>query len=637
MKNMLILLCCVASLPALAQSNYAVSEIPSELKARARAVVRNYDVRTEVKDPGTVIYRVKKAVTILNKNGDGEARMALYYDKNNRIGYVKGVIYDEQGQAVGKISEKNFTDLSAVDGFSLHIDDRVKRFSPAINTYPYTIEYEMEMRFRHTMYFPAWRPVVSTGVSVQQSACTFLARPDFRVRFRSENFHARAEEGSEGEYKTIRFSMKNLPAFRDEPYSPTDEEILPAVYFAPEKFVYNGMAGGMNSWSEYGKWFYDKLIAGRDQLSPATVTRITDVVKGAADEREKVRRVYTWMQQHTRYVSIQIGIGGLQPSTAADVDRLGYGDCKGLVNYTKALLQAVGIPSWYTMVSAGSEKHSFPADFPVEDGNHVILCVPVGQERIWLECTSKDMPFGFLSSFTDDRNVLACTPEGGKLLRTPAYPASHNRQTRRADVKMDAEGTIAGQITTLYDGIQVDNLDYLTDESAADQKKLLVKHYAINNLDISRFAVETDQKIIARKTETLQFNAPNFATATGNRLYFYPNLANKVSSIPGDVRNRTQKVKVKRGYEDVDEISYLLPEHYKPEYLPPPALVKNEFGEYKTTVEYSEGKLRYIRSVRMNEVTRPAEEYPQLIEFFEKMYEADNMKLTLIRKDASAS
>jgi transglutaminase-like putative cysteine protease len=46
--------------------------------------------------------------------------------------------------------------------------------------------------------------------------------------------------------------------------------------------------------------------------------------------RKKAKKIYQYLQNKTRYISVQIGIGGFQPVTAADVDRLGYGDCKGI-------------------------------------------------------------------------------------------------------------------------------------------------------------------------------------------------------------------------------------------------------------------------------------------------------------------
>lgn len=632
MKWAWVLALSLFGLQAKAQIKYPFSDIPAELKAKARSVIRTYEVITEVKDFSQVSYRVKKAVTVLNKNGDQDVRLALFYDKNNRIGYVKGQVYNEPGLPVGKITEKNFEDVSAVDGFSLYTDDRVKRFSPGISTYPYTVEYEYEMRFRHTMYFPVWYPVSSAGVSVQQASYTFLCKPDFKVRNKLQNYAGKAEEGLQGDYRSYNFSVQNKPAFRDEPYSSDEDAYLTAVYFAPEKFTYAGLNGQMSNWNEYGKWFYDKLISGRDQLSPQTTQRVEQLVSGIKDPKEKVRKIYQWMQQRSRYVSVQIGIGGLQPIAAAEVDGMSYGDCKGLVNYTKALLKAAGIPSWYTLVSAGTEKHSFPAGFTSMNGNHVILCVPLKNDTTWLECTSKNIPFGFLSDFTDDRNVLACTPEGGKLMHTPIYKPAQNKQLRNIDVRMDTTGRVYGTIKTLYEGVQVDNLEYLTDEAPTEQRKLMTKRYSINNFNINRFTVETDTKALARKTETIDFAAENFASFNEGRLYFIPNMANRLKNVPAEIRNRTQQVCIQRGYEDDDRIVYQLPAGYKPEYLPEPVSVKNAFGEYHSSLSFAGGKLEYKRLVKLNEVTRPADEYATFLELYQAMYDADNRSLTLVKE-----
>src|SRR5579863_10407875 len=153
------------------------------------------------------------------------------------------------------------------------------------------------------------------------------------------------------------------------------------------------------------------------------------------------------MQQKTHYVSVQMGIGGWRPFTAADVDKDGYGDCKALVNYTKALLKSVDINSYYCVVYGNTEeKLSLRDDFASLQGNHVILCLPFKNDTTWLECTDQKIPLGFLGDFTDDRTVLAFTPEGGKLMHTPKYTTDENLEKRKANFVIDQEGRLSGDM-----------------------------------------------------------------------------------------------------------------------------------------------------------------------------------------------
>lgn len=155
-----------------------------------------------------------------------------------------------------------------------------------------------------------------------------------------------------------------------------------------------------------------KLIQDRDVLDVSTIEKIKSLVAGVTNPIEKAKIVYKFVQDKTRYISVQIGIGGWEPIAANQVDKVGYGDCKGLTNYTKALLDAVGITSYFTLVYA-QQKRNIVKDFSSMQGNHAILNIPNNGNDIWLECTSQTISFGFLGDFTDDRDVLVVTPEGG--------------------------------------------------------------------------------------------------------------------------------------------------------------------------------------------------------------------------------
>ena len=131
-------------------------------------------------------------------------------------------------------------------------------------------------------------------------------------------------------------------------------ERVPFVYIAPNEYRTLGNDFDFRTWKSYGQWNYS-LIENRDNLPGNIRDQLLERIKDKKTKLEKIKEIYRFVQQNTRYVNTNIGIGGWQPVDAGTVAIKGYGDCKGLVNYTKALMSLAGITSYYTVTNADQE------------------------------------------------------------------------------------------------------------------------------------------------------------------------------------------------------------------------------------------------------------------------------------------
>jgi hypothetical protein len=335
------------------------------------------------------------------------------------------------------------------------------------------------------------------------------------------------------------------------------------------------------------------------------------------------------MQSKTRYVSIQLGIGGFQPFEAAVVDQVGYGDCKALTNYMQTLLKTVGIPSYYSLVNAGSNRKPMITDFPSPQFNHVILCVPTGQDTVWLECTSQENPFGYLGSFTSDREVLLVKENAAEIVRTPIYEQEQNKQIRKAKVVLDESGNGKVEVETIYAGLQYENVSRILKERYEEQRKIIYQRTEIPTFELKQFSYQAQKDMIPTVNEKLDISLKNYANVSGKRLFFLSNLMNRSAFIPPRNEDRKNDIVIKTPYIDIDTIEYQLPEALHPEYMPAPISISSVFGNYEASFEVSQGKLVYIRKISIRKGNFPADKYVEWVNFYSEVNKADHTKIVL--------
>ena len=555
--------------------------IPLHLKKYANAVVRNHATEIIIEDFNKMIVKKRTVVTVLNKLGIVDARIAEGYDNDTEITDLSARVYNVLGEEIKKYKKRDFLDVSAVDGGTLYSDARVKYVDYTPIGYPYTVVFEAEYTTSTTGFIPWWQPINGYFVSVERSSYKILNPKEIPWRTKQTNFNDFKVKATESLSK-ITYLLENQPAYKYENATVHYREILPKAMVTLNNFSLKGVVGAYKNWKEFGLWMHSKLLVGRDYLEPGTVAKVENLVIGVTDPLEKARLVYEFMQNKTRYISVQVGIGGWEPIEASIVDKVGYGDCKGLVNYTKSLLAVVGVTSYYTVVYA-NEKRDIDKDFSSIQGNHAILNIPNAKgEDLWLECTSQTIPFGFLGDFTEDRNVLVVTPEGGLIKRTTSYKNEQNYQKTVANIQFDKEGSLTADVKITSKGLQYDDKQVLINSS---EEELFKKYKSDiwgynNNLQILSAALDNDKTAVVFQ-EDLKITVGNYATINDTEYSFRVNVFNKNTYVPKRYRQRKLPLKIYRGFKDEDISKITIPEGYILGVLPLEKEIKTKFGTYK--------------------------------------------------------
>ncbi|WP_299226972.1 DUF3857 domain-containing protein [uncultured Psychroserpens sp.] len=611
---------------------YTVLSIPEELKQQANAVVRLNEMNVDLKSSSKMEVSVKRIITVFNKQGERNIDAYVNYDKGLGVNSLEAKIYDAFGKEIKKIKKKDFVDQSAVDGGTLYSDARVKYLDYTAISYPYTVEVTYETVTKNTAFIPWFYPLDAYYLSIQKSIYRLNNPTGINIRFKElncEDFNIKRGEN----ITDYQYAVEHLKAIKPEDHSPLLSEMAPKVMFAASTFTLEGVEGYVENWNDFGKWMYRDLIDGNQSLPESTITEISALVQNETQVLEKAKKIYEYVQNKTRYISVQVGIGGWKPYEASEVDKLSYGDCKALTNYTMALLDAVGIESNYTVVFSGSNKKDIQPDFASIQGNHVILSIPGEEETTWLECTSQKTPFGFIGDFTDDRDVLVITPEGGQIKHTKQYTTQENTQTTKSTSHILSDGGLEVSLEMVSKGIQYNRKYFLEAETSRD----IDKHYKnrwdyINNVTIEEYNIENDKSTIAFN-ESVKFKATNYGNIVGDRMLVALNTINRNTYVPDRYRNRKLPLKINRGYKDVDEIEIQLPEGYNIEALPNNEVLTNKFGSYTLQIEKKDEKtLVYRRELIVNNGEFPKEDYKKFRDFYKTVAKLDNAKMALIKE-----
>lgn len=629
-KNISVLFVFFTSFVFAQKIDYNSLNISDSLKENANAVVRLNQIDIIIASQRSMNIITKRVILVLNEKGLSAIDATESYDKRTNIRNIEATVYDNSGKEIKKIKRKDFKDQSAVDGGTLFSDNRYLYLDYSPVQYPFTVVFDSEIETSTTAFIPKWYPSSDYFVSVEKSILNVKYPDNLGFKKMEFNFSNSKIDKTIDTSTQLSYTATNVMAQKQEDYSPVYSSIFPKVMMGLELFHLEGVDGNAKTWKEFGQWYSDKILFGTTDLPDETKIKVKALVGDEKDPIKKAKLIYNFVQQKVRYISIQVGIGGWKPMLAGDVDRLGYGDCKALTNYTKALLDVVNVPSYYTILYGDRKKLSIQSDFVSMQGNHVILCIPNGNNYTWLECTSQDDPFGYQGTFTDDREVLVIKPDGGEIVRTKVYEDNGNTQISKGEYALSAKGDFYGKIVIVSEGSQYSQKAPIQHVQPTEKEAHYKEYWDnINNLKINKISFSNDKDKI-RLAENIEINAVNYGNLSANKLIFVVNAFNQTNANIKRIRNRKNPLEIQRGFFDEDEIIITLPSGFSTEFLPGNYELNNKFGNYKTEIiKKDNADLVYKRTLFVKKGLYSNKEYDEYRLFIENISKNDNAKIIL--------
>lgn len=575
------------------------------------AVIVSHQESFTLQSPQNGVYKVSSEVVVHKEEGLHQAVPVIYTDSFRSIASFSGEV--ESGGRKVKVGKKDLNTVSISTG--LADDSYMSTYLPS-GPYPLTVRYEYSVNFRNgVLSFPAFAPVSSEGVSVCFASYRLDLPSETEIVSYAGNVEALPPVRTKGRIN-YEWQVKDFQPIKTEFLMPPVRELVPLVYVAPVSFSYAGTTGRQADWKEYGLWLRS-LAEGTDVLPDATLDRLRELTSSCASDLDKLRVLYRYLRDNTRYVAIELGSGKLRPIAADEVDRSGFGDCKALSNYLQAMLKAVGVPSVYYIISTRS-KDLLPGFTSAGQMDHAMLAVPLREtgDTVFVECTNPMVPLGYKHENVAGHEILLLEQDGGKLARVGGYPDSLSRKGQHIDVKLASDGSASVNVSSCFaldfaeplfawNDFKPDmRLHILTGSMKLHPEDLRIASAGDNFEDYGK----GDSIFCPEKRIDFSFNVQRYARVEGKRLFLPANPISK--RIPVQKSVRQCDIVVPEGYTLADTVSVHIPVGYEVEGLPEEVRIDSPWAEFRSTAQRSGNCVTLIQTIVFKRSRTDKSTYP---------------------------
>ncbi|MFN7961634.1 MAG: transglutaminase family protein [Thermoanaerobaculia bacterium] len=348
---------------------------------------------------------------------------AVYLDEHRQLESLTARVTLASGEAMPRRRIKE--DTLAVPGLGeLHSSAKYRTLTFGALDLGSVVEIEQVVRV--APYYPAGDLQVRTKDAVTSLRVELKGFPQgLKFHLESGTDSWSVEPRDDG----LALTARDLPALDPPDNAPEEAVSGPTLTYswAPA-----------NDWQGFGEWYLG-LLRSVPRDTAALGRQAAELTTGLTAPRQKLEALARFVQEKVRYVAVEVGVGGYQPSPPAETLARRWGDCKDKALLLIELAKAVGIEAWPVLIEAGGSTKIDPAVPGPGWFNHLIVAVPAeaagalpedpqNDGLLFIDATQTRGGLAWLNSSVQDRQALVVRAGASRLAQLPALPASERTE-----------------------------------------------------------------------------------------------------------------------------------------------------------------------------------------------------------------
>jgi hypothetical protein len=582
----------------------------------------------------SLIFERHVRIKILKKEGLGWADAAIpVYQvgaSEERVSGLKASTYNLEGDKI--VETKMLKDGTFKEKFNRNIN--LMKFTLPNVREGSVLEYSYSVNSDFLSNFPNWRFQYQIPVRYSEY---WASIPDFFVMEKYMQgyvpptaYEVKDRPKTNYSDKAYHWIMKNVPAFKVEPFMTSEEDYVSKINFALAYINFPGQPSRevMGSWEKLNTQLLESESFGRAITGSGFLKKKTEeLVAGETDPMKKIEIIYNYVKQTLEWND--------QNDFLADNLKDVFDRKKGTAGDINLALASMLDKAGFTvdMVLLSTRDHGFVrAQYPMSrQFNYVVCAVRVEGKPILLDATERFLPAGVIPErcLNGQGLMISKNFHGWFTLETKAKA----KTIIESNLAINSSGDLHGNISFSRDGYEGSTMrknyfakgegEYVKNALAGKASWQVAKNSFANLQDITKAAKETYEVII-----------DDHLTVAGNQIYINPFVTDRLEKNPFTLKERKYPV----DYGSLKEKIYLakitLPEGYEVDEIPQSKVLSMPGGvaKYTYSVSVVGSAINIMSNFQINRNIFSQDEYPVLREFYNQVVAKQAEQIVLKKK-----